>query len=145
MSSNETFSFDNAAPVVADSSQNDSIESSGIHSSQDGSYSQVTSVARSESVKRPGPPIEDAERGETRQDRPRSASTSSRTRKASASSKTASRPSSGRRSQEKSKRTVGSPQDQRKGLNADENVGRETSGNVKSRQAIKESIEDAGR
>ena len=70
MSSNETFSFDNAAPVVADSSQNDSIESSGIHSSQDGSYSQVTSVARSESVKRPGPPIEDAERGETRQDRP---------------------------------------------------------------------------
>ena len=120
MSSNETFSFDNAAPVVADSSQNDSIESSGIHSSQDGSYSQVTSVARSESVKRPGPPIEDAERGETRQDRLRSASTSSRTRKASASSKTASRPSSGRRSQEKSKRTVGSPQDQRKGLNADE-------------------------
>ena len=120
MSSNETFSFDNAAPVVADSSQNDSIESSGIHSSQDGSYSQVTSVARSESVKRPGPPIEDAERGETRQDRPRSASTSSRTRKASASSKTASRPSSGRRSQEKSKRTGGSPQDQRKGLNADE-------------------------
>ena len=120
MSSNETFSFDNAAPAVADSSQNDSIESSGIHSSQDGSYSQVTSVARSESVKRPGPPIEDAERGETRQDRPRSASTSSRTRKASASSKTASRPSSGRRSQEKSKRAGGSPQDQRKGLNADE-------------------------
>ena len=50
MSSNDTFSFDNAAPAVADS-QNDSLESSGIHSSQDGSYSQVTSVARSESVK----------------------------------------------------------------------------------------------
>ena len=119
MSSNETFSFDNAAPVVADS-HNDSLESSGIHSSQDGSYSQVTSVARSESVKRPGPPIEDAERGETKQERPRSASSSSRTRKASASSKTASRPSSGRRSQEKSKRSGGSPQDQRKGPNADE-------------------------
>ena len=120
MSSNETFSFDNAAPAVADSSQNDSIESSGVHSSQDGSFSQVTSVARSDSVKRPGPPIEDAEREEIRQERPRSASSSSRARKASASSKPTSRPSSGRKSHEKSKRSGGSPQDQRKGLNADD-------------------------
>ena len=119
MSSNDTFSFDNAAPAVADS-QNDSLESSGIHSSQDGSYSQVTSVARSESVKRPGPPIEEVEREEIGQDRPRSASSSSRAPRASASSKKTSRPSSSKRSQEKSKRTGGSPQDHRRGLNADE-------------------------
>ena len=105
--------------LVADS-QNDSLESSGIHSSQDGSYSQVTSVARSESVKRPGPPIEDAEREETKQERPRSASSSSRARKESSASKSTSRPSSSRRSQEKSKRKSGSPQDPRKGSNADE-------------------------
>ena len=118
MSSNDTFSFDNAAPAVADS-QNDSLESSGVHSSQDGSYSQVTSVARSESVKRPGPPIEDAERGETKQERPRSASSSSRARKESSASKSTNRPSSSRRSQEKSKRKSGS-----------RDVGRETPRNV---------------
>lgn len=121
MSSNDTFSFDNnAVPAVMDSSQNDSIESSGVHSSHEGSFSQVTSVARSESVKRPGPPIEDAEREEQRAERPRSASSSSRALRAPASSKQTTRSPSARRSREKTKRSGGSPQERRGGTNADD-------------------------
>lgn len=122
MSSTDAFSFDNAAPAVMESSQNKSLESSGIHSSQDGSgsFSQVTSVARSESVKRPGPPIEDANRGDQREERPRSASSSSRPAKHSSVARQTGRPSSLKRSQDRSRRSGGSPQDRRRSANADE-------------------------
>ena len=63
--SSDAFSFDNAAPVepeAVDTSNMESKESSGMHSSPDGSYSNVTSTHRSESDRRPRPQIEDAER-----------------------------------------------------------------------------------
>ncbi len=63
MSSTDTFSFENAVPAEAmDSSLNESNESSVVQSSYDGigSYSHVTSVQRSESVRR-SRQIEDAD------------------------------------------------------------------------------------
>ena len=61
--SSDAFSFDNAAPAEAvDTSNMESNESSGMHSSPDGSYSNVTSTHRSETERRSRPQIEDAER-----------------------------------------------------------------------------------
>ena len=120
MSSTDTFSFENnAVPAIMESSQNESIESSGIHSSQDGSFSQVTSAARSDSVKRPGPPIEDAERSERKEERARSTS-SSRAIRASASSKPSGRSSSVKKAQDKPRKSGGSPSDRRREVNADD-------------------------
>ena len=61
--SSDAFSFDPAAPAEAMEGTNDSVDSSAVHSSPDtGSFSQVTSTHRSESIKRQRPSIEDAER-----------------------------------------------------------------------------------
>ena len=103
-----------------ESSQNDSLDSSGIHSSQDGSFSQVTSAARSDSAKRLRPQIEDADRESRQTSRVRSASITRAQR--SASSSKAGRTPSVRRSQEKSKGSGGSPQDRQKTVTADEEL-----------------------
>ena len=81
--SSDAFSFDAAAPAeAADTSTMESNESSGMHSSLDDSYSNVTSTHRSESDSRPRPQTEDAERdsrpvGRVRASPPRTARSTS--------------------------------------------------------------------
>lgn len=118
--SSDAFSFDQAAPAEAMEGTMDSADSSAIHSSPEtGSFSQVTSTNRSESVKRQRPQIEDAER----ESRPvgRDRGSSSRHPRSTSAPKTG-RTRAVRRTHDKSKSSGGSPMDKRKMATADEEL-----------------------
>ena len=119
MSSGE-FSFDHAAPVEAVDDANESANSSIMQSSPDtGSFSQVTSAQRSDSVKRQRPAIEDAERESRPVGRERGSST--RNPRSISAPRTGRNPSV-RRTHGKAKSSGGSPLDKRGKLNADEEL-----------------------
>ena len=116
--SSDAFSFDQATPAEAMEGTNDSADSSAIHSSPEtGSFSQVTSTNRSESVKRQRPQIEDTEP----ESRPGGREEGSLSRqKRSTSAPKPGRTGAVRRTREKSKSSGGSPNDRRKMATADE-------------------------
>ena len=119
MSSGE-FSFDHAAPVEAIDDANESANSSIMQSSPDtGSFSQITSAHRSDSVKRQRPAIEDAERESRPVGRERGSST--RNPRSISAPRTGRNPSV-RRTHGKAKSSGGSPLDKRGKLNADDEL-----------------------
>ncbi len=118
--SSDTFSFDPAAPAEAMEGTNDSADGSTIHSSADtGSFSQVTSTHRAESIKRQRPAIEDAER----ESRPigRERGSSSRIQRSTSLPKNVRSPSV-RRTHGKARSSGGSPNDRRGIGTADEEL-----------------------
>ena len=118
--SSDAFSFDQAVPAeTMETSQNESNESSVMQSSPDGSFSQVTSENRSDSVKRQRPQIEDTER----ESRPTGRVKASATRSTrSVSSQRHGRQGSLRRTHEKSRSSGGSPSERKKSTTADEDL-----------------------
>ena len=109
--SSDAFSFDHATPAEAMEGTNDSVDSSVMHSSPDtGSFAQVTSSHRSESMKRQRPTIEDAER----ESRPvgRERGSSSRNQRSTSVPRVGRSPSI-RRTHGKAKSSGGSPLDRR--------------------------------
>ena len=120
--SSDAFSFDAAAPVeAADNSMMESNESSGMHSSPDDSFSNVTSTHRSESDRRSRPQIEDAERDSRPVGRVRVSP--SRTAR-STSSQRIERRKHTIRTHEKSRSSGGSPGERRVPSTADEDLER---------------------
>ena len=120
--SSDAFSFDAAMPVeAADNSVMESNESSGMHSSPDDSFSNVTSTQRSESDRRPRPQIEDAERSSRPVGRVR-ASPTRNTR--STSSQRIDRRRHTIKTYEKSRSSGGSPGERRVSQSADEDLER---------------------
>ena len=120
--SSDAFSFDPAMPVeTADNSVMESNESSGMHSSPDDSFSNVTSTHRSESDRRPRPQLEDAERASRPVGRVK-ASPTRNTR--STSSQRIDRRRHTIKTYEKSRSSGGSPGERRVPQSADEDLER---------------------